>query len=444
MSGRLVEIELLDSKACQRIRGKAKKETIEEYAEAMESGTEFPAVVAFQEDGKFYLGDGMHRVGAATLNGAKKIKVDVREEHGGETGARAAKLYACGANGEHGLRRTNKEKRRAVKLLLKDKVWGKESNREIAARAGVSELLVRTAKKETDAIKSQKQGKTEDSKGKEDPEEIVEKQKKEQAGAEARPRSGGAVFNRTNDNVEWALWTWNPVTGCKHDCPYCYARDIAVRYQDNGFPKAFEPDFREDRLSAPHNTPFPTEAAKQNIGEKNVFVCSMADLFGRWVPREWIEAVLTEVRTAPQWNFLFLTKFPLRYCEFEFPKNAWLGTTVDIQARVPNAEKAFERLKGPEIKWLSCEPLLEPLKFKKLDMFDWVVIGGASRSTQTPEFVPPVEWSAQLALDAKAAGCMVYYKTNMRVREYPRSGIKVITEAPKAFRVDKFTKKVDE
>jgi pyruvate-formate lyase-activating enzyme len=26
------------------------------------------------------------------------------------------------------------------------------------------------------------------------------------------------------------LWSWNPVTGCLHDCPYCYARDIANRF----------------------------------------------------------------------------------------------------------------------------------------------------------------------------------------------------------------------
>jgi len=24
------------------------------------------------------------------------------------------------------------------------------------------------------------------------------------------------TFNRTTDSIEWAQWTWNPVTGCKH------------------------------------------------------------------------------------------------------------------------------------------------------------------------------------------------------------------------------------
>lgn len=29
-------------------------------------------------------------------------------------------------------------------------------------------------------------------------------------------------MNKTG--IEWTDFTWNPVTGCLHDCPYCYAR----------------------------------------------------------------------------------------------------------------------------------------------------------------------------------------------------------------------------
>jgi protein gp37 len=198
------------------------------------------------------------------------------------------------------------------------------------------------------------------------------------------------TFNRTNENVEWALWTWNPVTGCKHDCAYCYARDIANRF----YPQKFEPTFLPERLSAPHNTPAPRpdivaapfdrRACKGGIGEKNVFVCSMADLFGKWVPAEWIDAVLNECRKAPQWNFLFLSKFPQRFEEIDWPANAWVGTTVDRQYRVKIAEKAFRNVNAP-VKWLSVEPMMERLEFESLDMFDWVVMGGASASTQTPE-----------------------------------------------------------
>lgn len=211
-------------------------------------------------------------------------------------------------------------------------------------------------------------------------------------------------LNRTNEKVDWAQWTWNPVTGCLHDCPYCYARDIANRFYAEGF----KPTFHPERLPAPRNTPIPDDP---NPASRRIFTCSMADLFGKWVPQEWIDAVFREVRDNPLWEFLFLTKFPQRLAELEWPENAWVGTTVDRQYRVSIAEKAFRGVKAG-VKWLSCEPMLEPLKFSSLEMFDWVVIGGASRSSQTPEFWPPFEWVVDLYRQAREAGCKVWFKPN--------------------------------
>lgn len=232
---------------------------------------------------------------------------------------------------------------------------------------------------------------------------------------------GKSVLNKQeNESIEWAQWSWNPVTGCKHDCPYCYARDIAQRF----YPQGFEPTIHPDRLSAPSNTEVP-DSAKSNTAFKNIFTCSMADLFGKWVPTEWIEAVLDVARKNKQWNFLFLTKFPRRLAEFSIPKNAWVGTTVDIQARVKYAEAAFEALECG-VKWLSVEPMLEPLKFKRLELFQWVVIGGASESTKTPAWAPPMQWMVDLHGAARDAGCRIYYKANAfsgkaeyRQREFP-------------------------
>ncbi len=250
----------------------------------------------------------------------------------------------------------------------------------------------------------------------------------------------GKTYNRqSNDNdesignIEWAKWSWNPVSGCKHDCPYCYARDIAARFYDQGFVPTLYPD----RLHAPANTKVPAGAA-QDISMKNVFTCSMADLFGRWVPKEWIEAVLEQVRSNPQWNFLFLTKFPKRLSEFKFPDNAWLGTTVDCQIRVKAAEDAFHKMReegSGGVWWLSVEPMIEPLQFSSLDMFDWVVIGGSSRSTQTPEWHPPRDWVNALEQQARDAGCKVYEKTNLlsRIRQYPGFDEPEITQAPAEF-----------
>lgn len=92
------------------------------------------------------------------------------------------------------------------------------------------------------------------------------------------PRATIAKFNRTNDNIGWASWSWNPVTGCKHNCPYCYAREIGKRFDGH-----FNPTFHEDRILAPKNTNPITDSPAGT----RVFVCSMADLFGTWVPNDW-------------------------------------------------------------------------------------------------------------------------------------------------------------
>lgn len=240
----------------------------------------------------------------------------------------------------------------------------------------------------------------------------------------------GGVFNKQESkDIEWAQWSWNPVTGCLHNCSYCYARDIAnMQRMVKAYPNGFAPSFRSNALNAPRNTKIPDES-KTDARFKNVFTCSMADLFGRWVPKEWIDAVMKSVRENNQWDFLFLTKFPQRLSEVDIPENAWMGTTVDLQARVHNAEKAFEKV-NCKIKWLSVEPMIEPLKFTRLDLFDWVVIGGASVAEGTKndngenqKWEPPFEWIYDLVTQCREVGTKIYMKSNLgianRILELP-------------------------
>ena len=138
-------------------------------------------------------------------------------------------------------------------------------------------------------------------------------------------------MNRTK--IEWCDSTWNPVTGCKHGCEYCYAKRIAERYagsvsagsfdgrklveldeqplveRKNGkvsgapFPVGFRPTLHKYRLWEPAHVKKP----------QTIFVCSMADLFGEWVPDEWIAEVFNACLLSPQHRYLFLTKNPGRY-----------------------------------------------------------------------------------------------------------------------------------
>ena len=215
---------------------------------------------------------------------------------------------------------------------------------------------------------------------------------------------------------DWAKWSLNPVTGCRHGCKYCYARDIANRYYKK---EKFEPTFRSYRLKAPFNTQIPSER-KNEMGIHNVFVCSMADLFGNWVPQEWIDPILKVVYETPQWNYIFLTKNPERMTDIAWPDNAWVGTTIDVQSRVKRAEKAFKNIKA-KVKFVSCEPLSENLDFSDLTVFNWVIIGARSKSTKAPAMQPRAEWVFNLMNQAYESGCKIYCKPNLKalIKEYP-------------------------
>ena len=229
---------------------------------------------------------------------------------------------------------------------------------------------------------------------------------------------GKATFNQTpGEGISWAEWSWNPVTGCLHGCDYCYAREIATSERfKTAFPAGFAPLFHTERLDAPQNTTIPAAHASDPAWNR-VFVCSMADLYGRWVPDEWIEQVHASMLASPEWEYLLLTKFPARYVGLDLPEAAWLGTSVDEQKRVRIAEDAFRQLDGVAVKWLSLEPLREPLEFIDLSMFDWIVIGAQTETRQpgkvVPAFAPPFEWVARIVAQAREAGCRVHLKPNL-------------------------------
>jgi len=186
--------------------------------------------------------------------------------------------------------------------------------------------------------------------------------------------------------IEWCDRTWNPVTGCLHNCEYCYARKIAKRFNPiDKDGKSFQPAFHEDRLNEPQKCKTP----------QNIFVCSMADLFGEWVPDEWIKAVFEACEKAPQHRYLFLTKNPKRYWELAekglLPQceNFWYGITVNKQvdanrlADLLNTTPSF----FPQKRFVSIEPIQERI-YISYGAVSWVIVGGESGNRKnkiTPE-----------------------------------------------------------
>jgi hypothetical protein len=121
----------------------------QEYAEAMNDAAIFPRMVVFSDNGDYWLADGFHRYKAYQLAGIERVEVDVKEGD-----LRDAVLYACGANSDHGLRRSNVDKKQAITTLLKDDEWGAWTDSEIARRCKVSRGLVAKYRRELSCKKS--------------------------------------------------------------------------------------------------------------------------------------------------------------------------------------------------------------------------------------------------------------------------------------------------
>jgi hypothetical protein len=117
--------------------------TVQDYADALTNGAEFPPVVVFHDGTDHWLADGFHRLLAHEKAGLVDILADVRQGT-----KRDALLFAVGANASHGLPRTNKDKRRAVEILLRDKEWTKDYDTVLAKMANVSSRFVGNVREE--------------------------------------------------------------------------------------------------------------------------------------------------------------------------------------------------------------------------------------------------------------------------------------------------------
>lgn len=192
--------------------------------------------------------------------------------------------------------------------------------------------------------------------------------------------------------IEWTDETWNPVTGCEKvspGCKRCYAERFAERFRGvKGHPyeHGFDPQVRMDRI----NQPFSWRAPRM------VFVNSMSDLFGDFVPDTVLEEIFYVMKSTPQHTYQVLTKRAQRLRTWtahrkwlQSAANIWLGVSVEDRKyglpRIAELQHA-----SACIRFLSVEPLLEHLGNLDLSHIDWVIVGGESgpgARPMSPEWV---------------------------------------------------------
>jgi hypothetical protein len=120
---------------------------VEEYADAMVDGDEFPPIVVFRDvEAKNWVGDGRKRLKAMRRLEWGTTNADVRPGT-----QRDAFLFSVGANLKHGCRATLEDRVHCAKLLLQDEEWRKWADTVIAGKCGLGATKVAAIRKETGA-----------------------------------------------------------------------------------------------------------------------------------------------------------------------------------------------------------------------------------------------------------------------------------------------------
>lgn len=138
--------ELRREDACQA-RAELDQETIDEYAALYQDGTKLPPVEAFEVDGELVVVDGFHRVAAARKAGVEFLRCAVV----GIGEFDDAIWHATGVNKAHGLRRSNADKRKAVRMALESGIGSEMSSQIIAKHVGVDHKTVSKLRREWEA-----------------------------------------------------------------------------------------------------------------------------------------------------------------------------------------------------------------------------------------------------------------------------------------------------
>jgi protein gp37 len=159
-------------------------------------------------------------------------------------------------------------------------------------------------------------------------------------------------------------------------------------------------------------------AVRPGVRER-VFCASGADVFEERpeldLPRAWLWAL---VEATPGFDWMLLTKRP----EFvpsmvpaawrtAWPAHAWIGASVGADEL-----RFLDHLRAvpARVRFVSCEPLVDPLPRMNLEGVHWLIVGGESGPQHRPM---EVAWLADAVAQGDAAGAAIFVKQDCGTRD---------------------------
>ena len=211
--------------------------------------------------------------------------------------------------------------------------------------------------------------------------------------------------------ISWTDASWNPVHGCSRvsaGCFNCYAESFSRRMKLTTKPWAGE-NAKDNVILKPHKLKEPYTLKQPS----RVFVNSMSDLFHPAVPDSFIADVFQVMNDLPQHTFQILTKRPRRAARWqgEWGDNIWQGASVEDRRVLHRIDTLREC--AAKVKFLSLEPLLEPLGELNLDGMDWVIVGGESgKGFRTMEH----SWAREIRDQCVEKGIAFFFKQSAALK----------------------------
>ena len=249
--------------------------------------------------------------------------------------------------------------------------------------------------------------------------------------------------------IQWCDEVWNPIVGCSKisaGCERCYAASAAKTARLQQFPQYQKV---KDWNGTVEFVPSQLEKPYKWKKGKRIFVGSMADIFHENVPFKWLEEIMAMIEETAQHTYQILTKRPERMIDFfdwysarcsdesigdikwRMPDNIWLGVSCENQAMADKRIPLLLEIPA-KVRFLSCEPLLEPINLSKFlpiewseiaedwieswpgigsysasDYPNWVITGGESGASARPCHV---DWIRDIASQCQSAKVAIFIK----------------------------------